>query len=70
MEAGRLTLLHLLGLARTSVGSHFFRTPAYTDEQLKPPASQDWAATRFLDFPFTDVGLVGLQTAHHSSKSP
>jgi hypothetical protein len=32
--------------------SYFFRIPAYTEDQLKQLASQGWATTRFLDFPF------------------
>jgi hypothetical protein len=45
------TCSHLL--AGTSVGTHYLRIPAYTEDQLKLLAPWDRATTRLLDFLFT-----------------
>lgn len=34
-------------------GAYFFEIPTYPEGQLRHPALQDWADTRFLDVPFT-----------------
>ena len=64
------TCLYLL--ASTSIGTCFFSIPAFTEDQLKPPASWNWATPRFLGFPFTAAHCWPSWTADckHSNNFP